>query len=507
MKIQVFVRSAEWLHTAGTRIRYRRLQQELSRLGCTLAIDPISGIREGLKLNAEVYLFSKCHDGGTLMLADMLREAGAIVGFDLFDDYVSGGGSATAAQRVFQRALCGKADFLLCSTVRMAEVARTFDPSVPVHVLNDPFEFYDAERLPGLLEAKAEAVRSSGRMDLVWFGVGNNPIYPVGLSDLVAFWEALKPLQAAEFDLRLKVLTNPDALNAEGLCRLRNLPIRVEIEEWSSAGEKAALDDAFMAYLPVNYQNFSIAKSLNRAVTALTHGAQVLNAGYPLYEALDPFIYRDARLLLNDLNVGSLRVRRGVVQALRDRLFVLADPAEEASRFLKFLCGIPSGSSLVPVEKRSLRAIVHGAVSTPAIHGLCRALGWLSLGSPITRQPLPYHAQIGFFEGGSSPELRLSRDALPRLAEGWNRLATPLGRSASNEFTHRIPIEETVEGKYFASLTPGVLETRAGRMVNARPVMAATELTYRQVFGDMALFRSEMEIPLPAIDEMSEGQG
>lgn len=501
MKIQVFVRSPEWLHTAGTRIRYRRLQRELSLLGCTLAIDPISGIREGLKLNADAYLFSKCNDAGTMMLADMLREAGALVGFDLFDDYVSDRGSTTAAQRIFQRRLREKADFFLCSTARMAKVAQEFDPTTANHVLHDPLETYDADRLPGLLEAKAEAVRASGRMDLVWFGVGNNPIYPVGLSDLVGFWETLKPLKAAGLNLHIRVLTNADALDAEGLSRLRNLPLELEIEEWSSAAEKAALERAFLAFLPVNYQNFSIAKSLNRAITALTHGNQVLTAGHELYDPLDTYIYKDACLLLSDLKAGSLRVRRETVKSLGERLFAIAGPAEEASRFLTFLCNIPSGSVAVPVEKRRLRAIVHGADSTPAIGNLCRALGWLSLGSPITRQPLPFHAQVGFFDEGKCLELRLSRDALPRLVDGWSRLAVVLSRPSNGEFTHSLPIRETIEGEYLASVKPEWINTRAGRMVNAKRLMAAIEATYLQVFGDLLLSRSEMEMPLQAIDE------
>jgi hypothetical protein len=169
MKIQVFVRSADWLHSAGTRIRYRRLQPEFARLGYSLAIDPISTIREGLKLNADIYLFSKCQDAGALMLADMLREAGALVGFDLFDDYISGDSSITFAQRDFQRSLSGRVDFLLCSTERMSTVARLMDPTIPVHVLNDPFEPATRERL-------AQLVDRTDRCPLVW--PGQQPFVP-----------------------------------------------------------------------------------------------------------------------------------------------------------------------------------------------------------------------------------------------------------------------------------------------------------------------------------------
>lgn len=506
MKIQIFVRSAEWLNTAGTRIRYKRLQQELARLGVLLSIDPFSAIREGLRLNAEVYLFSKCHDAGALMVADMLREAGALVGFDLFDDYVSSSGSTTVGQRAFQRALKGHADFLLCSTARMAEVVRSFDAIVPVHVLNDPFAAFDDEALTKLLDAKVEAVRTTGRLDLLWFGVGSNPVYPVGLNDLTGFWEALKPLFASGLDVRLKVLTNGEAINGAGLRRLRNLPVPLEIEEWSVAGERAALDRAFAAFLPVNFQNFSIAKSLNRAVTALTHGTQVLWAGHRLYEKLDRFIYDDAQRLLADLATASLRLRRASVEPLRQCLADLAHPAMEAERFLRFLSELPPGD-YVAVEQRQLRAIIHGAESTPAVHYICRTLGWLSLGSPLTRQKLPFDAHIGYFDGSETLELRLSRAALQRLDVDWIQLAEPLGKLAKEDLTHRLPIDATAGWPNLAALSPRQLATRAGRMVHAGRVMAATQAVYSQIFGAMTTMRSELEMPLPVIDQMIAMQG
>lgn len=503
MKIQVFVRSTDWLHSAGTRIRYRRLQPEFARMGYNLAIDPISHIREGLKLNADVYLFSKCQDAGALMLADMLREAGALVGFDLFDDYVSGESSLTFAQREFQRSLGGKVDFLLCSTERMATVARLMDPSIPVHVLNDPFEPAARERLAQLVDHKADQVRRTGRIDVLWFGQGNNPLYPVGLSDLVAFCEALQPLKAAGLNVHLKVLTNADALDASGLGHLRNLPYAVEVEEWTAEGERISLDQAMLAFLPVNYQSFSVAKSLNRAVTALTHGVQILAAGYPLYAALDEFIYSEAADFIADLQARSLKLRTSTLNKLDDDLTALADPTEEATKFVKFLTALPSGTVEVPIRHRPLRAIIHGAASTPAIHGLGRALGWLSLASPLTRQMLSFHAQIGFFDDAATPQLRLARDALPRLAARWHGRATALPRAGFGELTHLLPLPDSQAGNLLGSLTSQMLETRAGRMIHSEAVMAATEAVFGDIFGDMLMMRSEMEMPLSGMARIS----
>jgi hypothetical protein len=499
MKIQAFVRSPDWLDSAGTRIRYRRLQPEFLRLGCSLAIDSLSGIREGLKLNADVYLFSKCQDAGALMLADMLREDGALVGFDLFDDYISGESSATFGQRDFQRSLRGKVDFLLCSTERMCAVTKSMDPTIPVHVLNDPLAPVTRERLVQLIERKADQVRRTGRIDVLWFGNGNNPFFPVGISDLVAFGEALRPLQGAGLNVHLTVLTNADALDVDGLRRLRNLPYTLKTEEWSAEAERVSLDQATLAFLPVNYQSFSIAKSLNRAVTALTHGTQILAAGYPLYAALDAFVYDNASEFVADLQAGSLKLRTSTLDGLDSYLASLADPAREAARFVTFLAALPIGAAKVPVEQRPVRAIVHGAASTPAIHNLGRTMGWLSLGSPLTRQTLPFDAQIGFFDGAATPELRLMRTAFARLTEKWRSRVVALPKVDYGEYSYALALPDTQTGRSLSSLTPQMLANRSGRMILCEAVMAATERVFGDIFGDMLMMRSEMEMPLPGM--------
>ena len=79
--------------------------------------------------------------------------------------------------------------------------------------------------------------------------------------------------------------------------------------------EAKVLEKTDIAFLPVNYQNFSLAKSPNRALTALVHGCQVLSPGYNLYQDLNDFIYTSGRSLASDIikqsyvfNLSSLNI-------------------------------------------------------------------------------------------------------------------------------------------------------------------------------------------------------
>ncbi|MCW2411751.1 MULTISPECIES: hypothetical protein [unclassified Sphingobium] len=506
MKIQILVRSADWMQSAGARIRYRRLESEFSRLGCMLAIDPMSSIREGLKLNADAYIFSKCHDAGALMLAEMLREAGSLVGFDLFDDYVSGTSSLTFGQRDFQRSLSGKVDFLLCSTERMASVVTSIDASIPVHVLNDPVESIHRARLAGLLDAKMHKVRHTGQISVVWFGQGTNPIFPVGISDLAGFSDCLQSLMAGGRDVRLKVLTSAAALDGSALSLLRSLPCPTQVQEWSVEAEAASLDAATVAFLPVNYQSFSIAKSLNRAITALAHGTQVLAAGYPLYDALGDMIYTTPADLTGDLERGSLKLSPATIPLLFDHFSTIANPGLEAKQLVSFLNALPAGPVQVSIAQRQPRAIIHGAGSSPAVHTLGRALGWLSLASPLTRQPLPYSARIGFFENGADLQLRIARSALGRLQPGWYDQARVLVEAEDEEFSHVMPMPDTPAGAFLRSLSPIMIASRAGRMIYYDEVMAATENVFGEIFGTMTMMRSEMESPLTGMSMIGTGR-
>src|SRR5262249_44064800 len=150
-------------------------------------------------------------------------------------------------------------------------------------------------------------------IQVVWFGNGSNPFFPIGLKDVVAYSWALAELNTGSFDVRLDILTDKLALTPENLARLSKLPIPYHFETWSMEAERQALERALVSFIPVNGQSFSRAKSFNRALTAISSGTQVLSPGFPLYRDLDVAIYNDPSDLLSDIERGRSRIGKASV--------------------------------------------------------------------------------------------------------------------------------------------------------------------------------------------------
>ena len=422
MKLIVLASSAQFLDSAGTRIRYQRLRPALARLGCSIDIETIDSLSSEEPLSRGVtYLFSKIQDARGLALARELRARGACVGVDLFDDYFSQLSDARfAPQRLWLEQMADNSDFFLCSTPRMQHVAKAYLRDIPGHVLNDPFSTFEPDRLTAVIENKRRKALETRAIRVLWFGMGDNPNFPVGLHDLVSFGRQLQSFVQMGFEVDLKVLTNMRALDGGGLAMLRSLPFRPEVEEWNEARETAYLEDSVVAFLPVNAQGFSIAKSLNRAVTALTGGTQVLCSGYPLYAPLHTFLYHRPEDLIKDLAEGNLRVSGPRFSALREQLDTLSNPDIEAAALCTFLGTVntPIRTNVARVAKppeQPRLAIIHGERTTGAIHKFAQRRHWLSLASPATPIGLACDAHLSVFTSAGRVSIRLNARAANRI--------------------------------------------------------------------------------------------
>lgn len=499
MKVRALVQAEHWLDKAGVRIRYRRIAPRLKELGASLEVDVISGIDNAGPLDDDVIILSKCTDARALLVADMLRERGIIVGIDLFDDYFSAGNSACHMHREFLREVALRVDFFLCSTERMREVAAQFAPQTPAHVLNDPLDVLDEARLSTRLQEKAAHTLESGLIELVWYGTGNNPVFPVGIADLVAFAPALLPIVQSRFDVHLKVLTNLRALDTENLARLRSVPCRTTIEEWSEEGEEAARDSALISFLPVNHQNFSIAKSLNRGISALTGGTQILSAGYDLYSPIGAFAYDDANRLLQDLEESQLRLRPETLLQLRECMDAQADPATEAGRLLSFLQALkPQGSKgarLLSISRRVPRAVLHGRRSPFAVHTFCRERHVLSIGSIFANPSREFDLLFHFAAESGELEIRVGNLAASCLAPDLQVHLRPVDTDKSRyPFVLDLPV-----GEEFADLRtmhPGMIGNRALQMIYYARAMAMMEVSSTRFLPGTLVIRSDRESPL-----------
>lgn len=387
MKLIVLIPSLEYLGNAGARIRYARICEDFAALGGALEFMQIDEFEAG-RIDCEAILISKCHDARAIVSAIRAAEHGVQVGVDLFDDYFSQrDDSRMARYRNWLAQLAPRLTFALCSTGAMARVVRTYRADLPVHVMNDPALPIDRARLTQILHNKRRCFIDRQTLEVCWFGMGRNPHFPVGIHDLAAFGGALDEIVRRGVTPRVTVLTNAHALRAEDLAAIQRLQVPVSIEAWSEHREIEVLESAHAAFIPVNAQSFSAAKSLNRAWTALAAGCQVISAGYPLYGALDQVIYRNVGALLEDYCSGEARLRPDSLDQLIELYVQFGSAAEEASKLFEFLSGLSEISR--PLRSRLL-GLVHGAATSGAAHKFGQRHGALAIRSPFCPAELGY---------------------------------------------------------------------------------------------------------------------
>lgn len=432
MKIVVLIPAADFHGSAGARIRYGRIGAALAEHGWRLTLQDIA-LFDANAGTANVVLVGKCYDARSLVAAELAARRGAVVGVDLFDDYFSQTAESGLGRfRTWLRQMLSIASFATCSTRVLADVVQAYRPGLPIHVVNDPAPETNYEDLPGLLARKRAEATADRRLRLCWFGVGDNPHFTVGLSDIAAFADRLKRLASGSFSVQLSILTNSRALNQHGLTSIAGLPLPTSVAEWSQKAEAEVLRESFACFLPVNAQQFGTAKSLNRAITALCAGCQVLSVGNPIYKPLDRLIYRDPDQLLDDLSRERLRLGIHSVEELRSTVSNVASPSNEAASLANFLAGLLKAPR-APAPRSEPLVLVHGAATSATAHALVQSAGGLSIGTPFCTVPLEFDAMFTA-RAGSAPVLIVSRRALSRVAPALRRSAKRIGRIGRRKF-------------------------------------------------------------------------
>jgi hypothetical protein len=337
--------------------------------------------------DCDALLISKCHDARSLLIAATVSSRGKLVGIDLFDDYFSqSSDSRLFRYRDWLAEILSGCAYCLCSTEAMAGVAQCFKPGIPTLVVNDPANDHDIEETLFAADRKAEEARTRKVIEVAWFGVGDNPYFNVGITDLYRHSSVLKQLTLGGMAVELTVLTNRRALQADALELIARLPVPSKVIEWSEEAEREVLGRSLIAFLPVAAQDFSTAKSLNRAFSSLSQGCQILSAGYPLYESLDPLVYRDAELLLADLASGCLRFSSAQADCYRQRLETYGTGRSEAARVVDFMASL----HIPPRRDERRLCVIHGMSTRAEVHHLARSVGALSVGSPYCSAKLDF---------------------------------------------------------------------------------------------------------------------
>jgi hypothetical protein len=450
MRICVVTPSEEFSVSAGVRIRYDRLATAARLSGHEVTLQPIAEFQSRGDFTHDAYVFAKTYSAVATLLAWRMRQDGRLVGLDIFDDYFSQrADSRLLRYRHWLAEMREAADFLICSTPKLAEAISPFSHGLPLLVIADPSEAVDPLFADYIMAKKIARRAAEKTIRVLWFGIGDNPFFPVGLRDLSAYGAQLAAFGAGESRAKLRILTNTRALTADGLASLRRLPLPYMIEEWTPERERGEMLEADVCFLPVNAQPFSQVKSLNRAITALTSGCQVLSAGFPLYDELGQFVYRSAGELRDDLMAGREKLRADTLGALVARLAKLANPYRSAAQLISLLGGLQvrpaepaSGQTVSPHQANQWPevpkfaadlGVVHGAQPEGRLHKLVQRFNGIAVKGPLCREEWNCHVRFDAIERGRLRVL-VATGAVPVLAEQYRSLLRPFGKLKDFDF-------------------------------------------------------------------------
>ncbi|MEE2635256.1 hypothetical protein DD556_17330 [Phaeobacter sp. JL2872] len=396
MRICAIIPNDDWRQTAGVRIRYDRMRGALANHGIGFDLHSIESVLQEATPAYDTYLLCKCHDARSLALAARLKAAGRRLGVDVFDDYYSDNRDSSFVHlRNWFAQISIQADFFLCATNRMKQRLTALSPQVPCHVMNDPADSWNQADLAARLDSSSRISLQNRTLQIGWFGIGDNPYFQLGLDDLTAHGDLLRQCRTYGFEPHLHILTNRRALTPARLEGISRLGVPNVLEEWSEAREAKLIANSLLCFLPVNGQPFSTAKSLNRAVSVLTGGAQVLSANFPLYDVLDDFIYRDIGELLKDLQAGQLKMRSERLDEFDRKMTQLGSAEAEAGALNDFLSAVTSATPSEPGRKTGPVFVVHGKQSPAPVHQQLQRQGLLSVSTPRSqRSKLPHDVTV-----------------------------------------------------------------------------------------------------------------
>lgn len=126
-------------------------------------------------------------------------------------------------------------------------------------------------------KVQAMTIAPQGRMRLLWFGNHGADYARFGMLDLLEIREALEVI-ALEFPVELVVISN-NANKYEEF--IKPMAIPSIYREWSIERVEEYMSDASVVLIPNSCDAFSICKSANRTVHALTRGIPVVATGTP----------------------------------------------------------------------------------------------------------------------------------------------------------------------------------------------------------------------------------
>ena len=276
-------------------VRYRCLLplESLKKKGVNIEL-----FQEKFLSKYDVVLFSKLYDHKNQIIAQELRRKGTKTILDLCDNHFYNPfdlpAYTTAKTNMLQ--MLDIVDEVVCSTDALAEIIMheaNLD-KLPT-VIGDPIE-----SLPSIKEkaVKQEAwvkkifsVKNTHNSlpILLWYGSHGSPNAPSGMSDILSIEKILNKIYV-DHPFELVVASNNKKKYVD-LIEPMSIPTRYV--EWEHSNFKNVLKSANGVIIPITVNPFTICKTNNRLIIALSHGVPVVADSIRSYEEFRPYCYLD----------------------------------------------------------------------------------------------------------------------------------------------------------------------------------------------------------------------
>lgn len=286
---------------AGFRIRTQPLTRALTARG--LKVEVLSYAELGAQITtmierAQVVVMGKPGDTMSYLCMRALADLRVRIVVDLFDNYFSW------SPLVYKRQLhwhwlrnLQAAAMAITSTEYLETVVGSLYDG-PVLRVSDPLPQPQLSAVEEAAIAAKWPLRQ--RLDVLWFGIGDNPFYHVGLSDLRDWRHVLRTLReelGAGVEVQLTICTNRGPGVEATLMAMRDEGIDALYVEWSEATCAALQAQAHVILLPTNLTGFALSKTHNRCSDALARGSLVLASPHGPYGDIGGAVFLDVHAL------------------------------------------------------------------------------------------------------------------------------------------------------------------------------------------------------------------
>ena len=371
---------------AGYRLRIQPLAKALENYSISpviISTDELVNYVRKIVVDAFAVIVSKPSETETLLCIKYLLAHDVRVLADFFDNYLSWSPSLYKRGIPWQWLSVMKVISGICvSTPFLAEMVCKIGLSEVCLVSDPPVERLGGESfLSPNLHTKWH---KPDQLELLWFGISNNPYFCVGIDDLIT-WERVITYISARLSgllpLRLTICTNRTPNIETAIVCFRSAGINIRFVEWSEKSCEELLMDSHLVLLPSNLSSFSLSKTHNRCSDALNQQCLVLSSPNGPYHDIPGAVYRDIDKLFNDITTLDPTHIVNVINQSRSYLSQTHAISEQAYNLAKFISKKNKSNSknncsilLPPV------LIVGSGVPIKAIKS-SRILGYISAGA------------------------------------------------------------------------------------------------------------------------------